>query len=101
MSTPKKTPCAATELDLLIIRKIDRNCLGARVAVTRIVNNIVGVQIRVRTGHFRFVSLWYRKSSLQVGQEFDPEPLRVCMGTSAILSAEVESGGVRNEMSVV
>src|SRR5690606_25689487 len=55
-------------LDDLVVREVDRDRLAPRVAVARIVDRIVGVEVRVGSRRLLLVLIGDRKASLQLGK---------------------------------
>ncbi len=57
------------QLDLLVVGQVDRDRLRARVAVARVVDDVVGVEVRVGAGRLPLVLVGDGQPALQLGQE--------------------------------
>ena len=53
----------------LVVRQINRNRLGARIAVPGVENNVIGIQIGIRARRFSLVGIGNWQAALQLRQE--------------------------------
>ena len=70
---------AFLQLDLFVVGQVDRNRFGAGIAVARVIDHVVGVQIGVAARRFALVgvvhgqaALQLRKETRKLGQPFTP-----------------------------
>ena len=57
------------QLHLFVVGKVDRDCLRASVAVARVINNVISIEIGICSRSFLLVFIGNRQPSLQIGQE--------------------------------
>ena len=93
-------PGALRQLNVLVVRQVDGDGLRARVAVPGVVDDVVGVEVRIGAGLVRLVDRRHRQAALQFRQE--PGEARELPAPALVLDEHVRGvGGAISEQLVL